>query len=101
MTSKLLTVAAAALVALTSAASALTLDPANSDKDAQLRRQAFKVAPVEAPVVAANPAIDPAYSQRDAQLRAQAEKGAIVTTHGAGPAYTAHVPSYDFALGSN
>ncbi len=97
MTTKLLTLSAAALIALTSAASAAGgVDFANSAQDAAQRAQAFSVAPSPNGYVT-TPAIDLAQSQQDAYAAARAQQGPVLTTHGAIPVQPA--PAIDFALG--
>lgn len=96
MNAKISTIAAAALIALTSAASAAGVDFANSAQDAAQRAQAFSVAPSPNGYVT-TPAIDLAQSQQDAYAAARAQQGPVLTTHGAIPVQPA--PAIDFALG--
>ncbi len=81
MTIKIVSATVAALIALTSAASATTFYT-DSQRDAALREQANRVQSSDGYVT--TPAIDPAYSERDARLQAQSEgNGAgLITTHG-------------------
>lgn len=85
MNAKIFSAAAAALIALTSVASADGVNFSDSQRDVQLREQANRVGNTGGYVT--TPAIDPAYSQRDAQLREEADDGALVTTHGGREVY--------------
>jgi len=96
MITKFSTIAAAALIALTSAASAAGVDFANSAQDAAQRARAFAVAPVADGMVT-TPAIDLALSQQDANEIVRSQAGAVVTTHGA--VSVQPTAAIDFALG--
>jgi len=97
MNTKLFSLAAAALIALTSAASAAGgVDFANSAQDRAMRAQAFSVAPSANGYVTTS-VIDPALSQQDINEIARSQAGSVVTTHGAIPVQPA--PAIDFALG--
>ncbi|BBE74142.1 hypothetical protein [Oharaeibacter diazotrophicus] len=97
MTTKLVTLSAAALIALTSVASAAGgVDFANSAQDAAQRANAFTVAP-SANGYVTTPAIDLALSQQDANEIVRSQAVPVVTTHGAIPVQKA--PAIDFALG--
>ncbi len=82
MKTKIATAAAAALIALTSAASAATGFYTDSQRDLQLQAQANRVS--AAAGIVTTPSIDPAYSERDQRLQAQAQGdgAALLTTHG-------------------
>ncbi|BBE74141.1 hypothetical protein [Oharaeibacter diazotrophicus] len=96
MNTRILSAAAIALVALTSAASAAGVDFMNSAQDAAQRANAFTVAP-SANGYVTTPAIDLALSQQDANEIVRSQAVPVVTTHGAIPVQKA--PAIDFALG--
>lgn len=96
MNTRILSAAAIAVVALTSAASAAGFDPALSQSDAASRAAAFAVADTGGYV--STPVVDLTQSQQDAAFAARAATGPVVTTHGT---VTASAATLDIANGDS